>query len=385
MKKCVKIAAVVLALSSALPCAAGGKEGGGAAWKTGVEISREDNLFHLSPAQIASKALNKAGDQVNGRFTGMAEVGDTALTVSPEVTLPAGRKASFRLSAEGRRYLGNPKKSSVALKAGYERKLSGAGAARLGLKYIPGEFQKNYLVGGTPDPTGKVTRDQQLWKEGHFSEWEVSAGYRHKLLGRKSGLGLEAGAAAAYCARRYAAAELRSRDDKKLKGTLSLDAEPSKRLAFGLYGSYERSKSPVSRDVLLLDEPVFGLDFNADGDKLDNNIRTVQSVDRSLNAAAAGLKAAWQASRRLELEAGYEREKKTYTSSQPLDPSDKDRVDRKHTLSAAVSLKLSGAAKARLGFVYEGQKTDKAGDPASAGEVTGYIDRTWSAGVTLRF
>ncbi len=66
-------------------------------------------------------------------------------------------------------------------------------------------------------------------------------------------------------------------------GDVGLEVE-GKRWEIAFSGRLATVGTPRLNEVLLLDEPGFGIDFNADGDTSDLNVRSVQLVDRTRTA-----------------------------------------------------------------------------------------------------
>ena len=137
------------------------------------------------------------------------------------------------------------------------------------------------------------------------------------------------------------------------------------------YG-YGQADVDAVDEVVLLDEPKYRQDFNADADIFDENIRSVQEVDRSSQWHDIGLGVRFRLARGLSATFEYDHRMKTYSSSNQLDPARFDRTDERDAFGLSVGYTITKHWGARTGYEYRIATTDRLSDPDNSGSGTDY-------------
>ena len=355
-------------------------------WRIKGAIERNDNVFKLSESQKYTMALNDSGTNISGRFNDMKTVDDIILSTSLEFEALTkqgmfGRQFSVTAEIGYQQYARNSRQSHIDYGLAVEQKTSDQGKVRLQSKYLPSLFRKNYLADAI-DLTGKVAVSERVYKPGVYSEWDVALDYKHHFP--KWVVDVTGDLIVGYRARSYDD-PFKGRNQNALSGGLTMDLDFTKWWSADVGYMYESVHSPVSSEVLVLDEPDYWLDFNNDRDTADKNVRTVQQVDRSHAARTVEVSTRFKVIPRLTLHAGLEYLVRDYASNERIDPGYRDRHDSRNTIKLGLDFHIM------LGFYlvadYErvNQKTNRQGDPESFGETTDYELRIVRGGVIWRF
>ena len=341
-------------------------------WKTkvgiGAETRHDRNPFRLSSGQKAALRNYSQGD-VSGRFENMPSTFD--LIVAPAFTVessgPAGggRKMTVKFKAGYDAYFENTERSHFSIGGSLAHETSKDGRVKVAFSYKPGYFSKNYLTGSVDgNGDGDIDLpDERRYSPAEYDSWDLSANYRHRISnGRRTDTFFRGGAG--YGKRTYNAI-FRTRD----RTTPHADAGllfKNKNWSFNLFARLLAVDSPRGPEVLLLDETVFGIDFNGDGIN-DLFAATVQLVDRTHTQQRYGFE--WEA-RAFELK--YERRFRHFSSHEPFDVAHNGRDDTRDKVQVARIFGKPSKTHARVGAFFAMQDTDRAGDPGSVGEVTDY-------------
>lgn len=373
--------AVCAALAGGPACAGEGKWK--QRWTLDGDLGYDSNVFKLSPSSKRKLDSGKASYETSGRFKDMESAGD--LIFSPAAKLEAGnKKLRLGFGADLRLYSFNPAASYLGLDFSARRRFSKRSSAVFRSELVPDRYQRNFLADAT-DMTGHVGSSERVYKAASYSQWDNSLEYRYRFWKRKNGrVGLTGGLLAGHTSRRYNSA-FKGRNRDVLRGEASARFALLKGWKAGLAYGYKVSDSPVTREVLVLDEAAFGLDLNANADATETNIRTVQPVDRSFRAGTLSVGTSFSAGERTELSLSYKRMTRSYTSDQPLDPDHRDREDARSVFRAGLRHRVRKGLHFTAAYERVRQDTDRKSDPASTGEVEDYTVDRLKAGVTYRF
>jgi len=338
-----------------------------------AEVEYDDNLFLLRNSVKNRLETNGPADVASGRFRDMESPTDLLFTPSLGIELqgPGLGGRDLELSAEIRNpmHTENPECDYLELSAGLRHALGGR-AGRLGLRinWIPERFTKNYLADAT-DPIGPVTDDERVYLAGRYEQLDIIVEYRLPLVQapKSGGFSLDGSLEVRLRDRSYDS-PFSGRDRESTTFAVALDAglSPKASLSFDL--SFEDSESPTSAEVMILDEPDYGVIFNGDGDATDYDVRTVQSTDRSFEELAlrVGLKLASGANSDVRL--WVKREQTDYRSNLPFDENYRKREDDRTTFGVAVETSLGKGLKGRLAAEFASQDTARPADPGATGE-----------------
>jgi hypothetical protein len=112
---------------------------------------------------------------------------------------------------------------------------------------------------------------------------------------------------------------------------------------------------------MIRDEPDFGLDGNGDGDALDQNVRIVQTVDRSRVDHSLNLKASKKLTDDWTGNASYGLRFQNYDSKETFDVTRQDRTDTRHKFALGLARKYSKKLSIDLDWEYTTETANRAG------------------------
>jgi hypothetical protein len=342
-------------------------------WSARLDLVYNTNVWQLEGDDQDRLLDDLPGDQISGRFDDMESVEDWSATPSIKFAAkgpsPLGGKLDASVDLEWEQYFTNPARSHFTMKAGANQSIGKDGRIGLDLEFLPDYFQKDYLVDAT-DLTGSNSSSERIYKDAHYREFEMTLSYRHELT--KSAEFSVDGVAALGLRNRDHGSPFAGRDELGTSIELGLRANAWKRVKGKLSWKFEGISTPTKSEILLLDEPLFGVDLNGDGDSTDMNARTLQSVDRSLRESSLTFGVDVDISSIVTAGLEWTRTWKDYSSSEPFDVSHRDRSDVQDKLELSVRAKFNAEWEARLGIERTFQETDRPADPGAAGETTDY-------------
>ncbi len=201
---------------------------------------------------------------------------------------------------------------------------------------------------------------------------------------RRSPLGVALRLGGGYADRRYDLETL-GRDRRGPSAGAELLLDFGRRAALDLGYRFERFVSTPIRQLLILDEPQFGRDFNGDGDQSDLGVRLTEVVDRSRGEHRLGADLAFGFGRGSEIALEYELRWRSFTSEEPGDVVYRGRTDARHRVGAELRLRLMRHLRFVLGGQYAKQALNRASDIAGIGEEDDYTRQRAFSGFEIRF
>lgn len=383
----MKLASIVFWLLAALPAFARtrgqeqpsrppqvppGKPAGASEWsfegQARADFRYDSNVWLLdrTPADKLDQGLP------SGRYEDMESVDDLILT--PEVRLGArgggllGRRLRAGIDLEYPLFLENPKKSHLEAALRVEQGIGPDGRLGLALKFIPEYFRRNYLADAVDPANDGVSADERRYAPGDYREWELRLDYRHALVKKtkESPYGLDGTVELGWLERTYDSPfEGRDKEGPVFKLGLKYEADTS----FGVeaYYEYEAMDSGTRPEVLLLDEPDFGVNFNGDLDSTDNNARAVQRVDRTYVSHGFGVRLFFG-----NVVLKYSRSLREFQSDERFDVGHNGRDDTRQDFGFAVKFDVGKDWDGRFELLYRQQDTDRPSDPNRSGEEVDY-------------
>jgi hypothetical protein len=126
------------------------------------------------------------------------------------------------------------------------------------------------------------------------------------------------------------------------------------------------------QEVMILNEPDFGVDFNNDGNTSDLSMRTVQFVDRRHHQQLFHVNAKLGSSERSFFTFGYERRLRTFLSKEPFDVIHNGRTDARDSLGVEFSSRVGRSLQLTAGYAYILQNSNLPNDPGATGEINDY-------------
>lgn len=356
-------------------------------WKAAVKVEAkghyDTNTFLLSDSQKTRLQASNPDDQISGRYNDMNSVHDFIFT--PSVKLLAegpgfrGRKLGLEAGLRYDRYFLNPRRSHFNIELAAEQNTSRNGRARVKFEYMPSYFYKNYLADAT-NYTTSVTASQRVYKPNVYSEWDLTVDYRYRLAGGRTALLARAG-------------YLQRRDQAPFVGHDRNAPHFGGGVEFGLTkwwrvdGNYDLAlvDSPRVQEVMILNEPDFGVDFNNDGNTTDLSMRTVQFVDRRHREHLFRASTKLGIREKSYVEFGFERRHRNFLSKEPFDIFHNGRTDDRNTFQLAFVSHLNDRFQLSTGYNYIFENSNRPNDPGVVGEVNDYKRGVGFIGLTYRF
>jgi hypothetical protein len=356
------------------------------AWSLKLNTVWSDNVFKLSEKQMDRFNLNNPGDEISGRYNDMESINDLIFSIEPKFKMETknglfNRMFSLTGKLNYQHYSRNTKKSFFKLSLSGQQKVSKNGTIIIEAKYIPSRFNKNYLLDAT-DSTGSVSSSERIYHEAVYGKIDLSGAYRHRFY--VGSLKINSDFFMGYGNKSYND-EFPGRNQDAFYTGLALTLKPGKSWDLYLEYTYESVKSPITKEVMILDEPDYQIDFNNDGDFADNNRRTGQTVNRSHSANNLEFVFSVMPVKRFAVYAGAELTFKDYLSSEPIDPNYKDRNDRRTEFMLGFEYQILKKLFLMVEYKNINQQTDRPEDPGSVGEETDYITNIVKAGIQWRF
>lgn len=345
-------------------------------------VDWNDNVYKLSSSQQIRMNLNNPGDEISGRYNDMERISDVIFSIAPEFEVRTknglfGRSFSLRGIIVYQQYLYNNKKSHFNFGLSIKQKVSKHGKIILRAIYIPSYFKKNYLLDAT-DSTGHVSTSERIYHESVYNELEFILSYHHKFL--KWIVDVKSDLFVGYRNRNYNS-QFPGRNQDVFGGGLAFEVLPTKWWSIYLGYMIESRLSPITPEVMILDEPDYQIDFNNDRDFADNNRRTVQTVNRSYYSQALEFGLSLRPFKRINIYVGFKFVFRDYLSQEPLDPSYKDRNDKKTKLNLGCAYTLFKDLFLMFEYKNITQQTNRPSKPESVGEVTDYDMHRIKAGI----
>jgi hypothetical protein len=175
------------------------------------------------------------------------------------------------------------------------------------------------------------------------------------------------------------------RNQDAFGGGLAFEILPAKRWFINLGYYFESVQSPITKEVMILDEPDYQIDFNNDRDFADNNRRTEQTVNRSNYSNTLDLGLTFRPLKRFGLHAGFEFLFRDYISQEPIDPNFKDRNDKRTKLRLGCDYQILKKLFFMVEYKKITQQTNRPEEIDYVGEETDYITNIVKAGIQWQF
>ena len=352
--------------------------------------SEYDNNVYLASSNRRT-AIDASGTTTSGRYDGMSSSTDVITTVRAGVEVArdglGGRKLSVTPRAGYEFYSQNAARRNAQLDLSVAQDLGNGSEFRLRGALTPNTFFKNYMFDAVDtNGDGSISGGERRYAPADFRELEAGADYRRRLdkSTSKSPFGASVRVGAGYYARDYDSRFAgRNLSGPTAAADFVLSARRDTRFTLGYdVGKLSGTTTPT---VVLLDEPVYGRDFNGNGRATDLNARSLQPVDRSRLEQQASLKAQTRVGARTELEVGYARRWRSFSSTQQFDVSNNGRHDARNEFAGDLQVRLSKPLSLKLGAQSSGQQLNRPLDSGVSGEVDDYTRLRGIVGLTYKF
>ncbi len=368
-------------------------------WRVRGDVRYNSNVWLLddrSQDRLGNRLLSfggggQQGGTLNNRYDDMESVDDFIFT--PDVRFhaagpsPLGKRLSFWLDAEYDAYIVNSRRSHFETDFGIGHYVGPDGHLNLSVKFIPMYFERNFLADGV-DANGdsSISSSERVYDGGTYMDWDLGLEYRHRIVDRtkQQPLGLDGLLAVGYRDRSYDS-PFRSHDGAGPWTQLAFRFEYGPGLKWGVRYKVEFLESPTRREVKILDEPDFGVDFNGNGTATDINARAFENVDRSRREHEIGLTLGVDLSPTVEVDLSYTLTLRDYESGEPYDVSYRNRQDTRNDFGVSLKNTLSKAADLRVGLQYRMHDTNRPSDPDITADAYDYTRFVFFLALTYRW
>lgn len=356
-----------------------------------LEAELDNNVFLLTQGRKRAVDDPSAADVASGRFANMESSSDVVAQARGGVGLEfdglGGRALAFSPALRYDLYTRNSERTHLTASVALAQSLPRGMRTRLEAAYTPSYFRKNSLADAADaNGDGGIAPEERTYAPAVYSAGDVELAQRFRLRKstRRSRLGLELDLAAGYYARSYDA-PFAGRDLSGPRFRSTLDIEPGRRAAFTLEYVFEALSADSGEEVLIMDEAEAGRDLNANGTATDQNVRTVQLVDRSRRDHELRAGGRFDVARRTDLRVRYGLRFRGYSSDQPLDLGHRDRRDTRHDVRGELSTRVARGVRFNTGARFARQTTNRLFDPDQTDEADDYSRMRAFAGVRLEF
>lgn len=377
-------------LDSQSASAAAKAPGSAKAWQIDVQskagLQYDDNVFLLSQNQRNEVASPSAGATISGRYAGMESASDMlgVGNIALQVSGPGARGRTLEITPEISYEFASRNQLRREAAAGLSIAQSLGGGRRIRLKAgsTPSHFARNYLSDAVDaDASGSISSNERIYKKGQYGEYSIGGDLRVPLRASTSEavLGLGGG----YYARSYDA-PFAVRDLSGPTVTVSLDVGQKSPVGVELTYDLAALSAAQGRQVVLLDEPIYNIDFNGNGRTSDLNARAFVDIDRSRLEHQMGAALRFDTGRRATASVGYEYRIRSFRSTLPYDEADAGRRDNRSTIRGSIRAKMAKGVYASAGVKFLSQGTNRPLGSA-IGEEADYRNIVASTGLQVSF
>ena len=357
----------------------------------GIAAEYDNNVFLLDSAGESNLAAPSPGEVTSGRYANMESASDVITTFSGTFGVRgpglSGKALTIMPAVAYQLYSQNPERSYVVVGLALIQNMPKKGRLRLQGSMTPSYFAKNYLADAVDgNGNGSISSSERVYAAGVYRESEVTLDYRFRLneSTKKHPFGATLQLGTGYGDRSYDPPF----EGKDLSGPMaaaSLQMTLSERVSLGLNYAFAAFAGTPTDQVLLLDEPDFGQDFNGNGTTTDPNVRVVSPVDPSRTDNAFGGELGFVMGKRSALNLRYEYRIRSYSSTEALDVTHNGRQDDRSRMGAQFGVGFGKAMGVSLGGMYTSQTTNRPNDPGATGDNNDYTRFQAALGLSYNF
>ena len=362
-----------------------------------VEATYDTNVFRLSDDSIDRLRADVPADRTSGRFDDM----NTPQDVFLEAELALRRRFTdsegddFRLSPGIRllEYFNNPRKTHPEFFLEMSQELQPATTLAFDTEYRKDVFVGNYFADAV-DLVGSVSDDERRYEPGVYDQWSASMTLEQRLwrrskeswevwrtLGvRRVDLDAEVGAA-----RRWYYAPFSNRDMERVSARVRLAAQVFTHWDASVEYRFDRDRTDHGFEPMIRDEDDFDVDFNGDGDRVDQDVRAVERVDRSRNQQTFGARLSWEFATDWSIGVRGTMRVQDYLSDEPFDSTYRDRLDRAHELRCDLKWAFFTGSEAYASAGWAREQSNRDAATTLEDQDVDYQYRFVGLGVRMRF
>jgi hypothetical protein len=316
-----------------------------------TETEYDNNIYLLSPTKVGDVATPSASQITSGRYAGMKSASDVITTAQGALVIKGpgmgGRPLQITPALTYEFYAVNAERRNTTLQLSLAQELPRGSRAQVSARMTPSYFWRNYLADAVDaNADGSIASAERLYQPGVYRETELAADYRLRLrkATKHSPVGAKVQLSAGYYGRAYDAPfAVRDLSGPTAGATVLLDLTQRVGLDLGYdFGSF--SASP-GREIMLLDEPLFGRDFNGNGTTTDLNARANELADHSRRDHNLGSTLHLELPHRATLAVAYAYRLRQYTSTQPYDVANNGRRTSRNELGVEFGARVTQSVR----------------------------------------
>jgi len=364
-----------------------------AGWRADVEsnaaVEYDNNIFLLSPTQRASVASPSAGATSSGRYQGMESANDVIGVGSIAIRLngPGARGRTIEITPEISYEFAsrNRLRREAAGALSVAQSLGGGRRIRLKAGSTPSHFSRNYMSDAVDaDANGSISSSERIYRRGQYGEYSIVGDLRLPLAANSSKsapIVLEAGGG--YYARSYDA-PFGVRDLNGPTASVSLDIGQKSPVELELTYDLAVLSAATGVQVVLLDEPLYSVDFNGNGTTTDLSARAAVDIDRSRLEHQIGGTLVFDTGRRVDASLGFDYRIRSFRSTLPYDEDNAGRRDNRSGIRGSLRARMARGVYLSTGAKFLTQSTNRPLG-STLGEETDYNNIVASVGLTASF
>jgi hypothetical protein len=311
-----------------------------------TETEYDNNVFLLAPNKVDDVGAPSSAEITSGRYGRMKSASDVITTARAQLSVETsgirGEPLRMTPAVSYEFYALNSERRNATLQLAVEQELLGSSRATLRARMTPSYFKRNYLADAIDANTdGSIAPAERIYAPAVYRETELTAAYRFRLAKstKKSPFGAKVELSAGYYGRAHDA-PFAVRDISGPTAGASLLLDLTRRIALDIDYGFESLSASPAREVMLLDETVFGRDFNGNGSTSDIDARANEVADHSRREHSLGGVVRFDLPRRTTLALGYAHVMRRNTSAEPYDVSNNGRRTSRNDFGAELGLRL---------------------------------------------
>jgi hypothetical protein len=322
----------------------------------------DDNPYFLSDASKTGVDAPSPASLASGRYTNMGGSSDYITSIrgglAAEGPAILGRNLTLGADARYEYYQKNAKRRNFLYDLRAIQSLGHGTHIGARAAIIPSYFFRNFLADAVDlNANGVIEPNERLYAAGTYSDKEFSGELRQRLVKSTDDhpFGAELTLKGGHKTRDYEQPfQTRGYRGPFAGASAVLDLSSS----VALEGEYRRAnlKSTPGTSVVLLNEPDFNQDFNANGRLTDLRVRSVQLVDFSRIEQDMAGRFRIRSSDAVETTLSYAHRQRNYQSKQPYDIYNNTRRDKRDRFGIDLAYRFSPGRSVHFGANGEVQK-----------------------------
>jgi hypothetical protein len=342
------------------------------------ETEYDSNIYLLSPSKIDDLAAPSASQITSGRYASMKSASDVITTAQGALVISGpglgGRPLEITPAAAYEFYAVNAERRNTTLQLALAQDFAHGARGQIRARLTPSYFWRNYIADAVDaNGDGSISSAERVYRPGVYRETELSADYRVRVRKptKQNALGAKLQLSASYY-RRAHEAPFAVRDLRGPTAGAAVLLDLTRRVGLDLGYDYGSFAASPGREVMLLDEPLFGRDFNGNGTATDLNARAYELADHSRREHNLGSTVRVDLPHHATLAVAYAYRLRQYTSAEPYDIANNGRRTKRNELGIEVGARVSPSIRLLAGLETSGQSLNRTSDVVGSLDAADY-------------